>query len=77
MYQRTENFIHQHINTADSDAEITVVTHAGVIRCFLAKYLHIPLNKVFTISLDYGAVIKIKLYPDFEQVEMIKTIDKR
>ncbi len=40
---------------------VLVVTHAGVIRALLAHLLHIPLEHVMRIGIDYGGVSRIHL----------------
>jgi alpha-ribazole phosphatase len=40
---------------------IAIVTHAGVIRCIVAKLLKIPLTDAFNISVDYASVRKVLL----------------
>lgn len=41
--------------------KVLVVTHAGVIRCFIALLLKVPYENIFKISIEYGQVVKIKL----------------
>ncbi|MCU0444169.1 MAG: alpha-ribazole phosphatase family protein [Microscillaceae bacterium] len=41
--------------------EAGIVTHFGVIQSLLAHLLHIPIEKVFRLDLDYGAVIQITI----------------
>ena len=53
-------------------SKIAVVTHSGVIRCLVSRYLYIPLNKVFRLKLDYGVVVKLTLHDGFEEVEFIR-----
>lgn len=39
--------------------KLIIVTHAGVIRSLLAHILHIPLDKIFQVEVDYSSVTKI------------------
>ena len=41
-----------------------IVTHAGVIRCFILWILEIPLKNAFKITIDYASVTKIKIAAD-------------
>lgn len=40
---------------------VLLVTHAGVIRCIWAYLLHIPLQNIFKIPVDYGRFIVVNL----------------
>ncbi len=53
--------------------KVAIVTHSGIIRAFLVKYLNIPALKVFNLELNYGAVIQIKVHSsEYQQVKFIK-----
>ena len=39
--------------------KVFIVTHAGVIRSFLAHVLNIPLKNIFKMQVDYGSISKI------------------
>jgi len=45
-------------------SKLAVVTHAGVIRCFVARILEIPLNNAFKIPVDYSSVTKLNISGD-------------
>ncbi len=52
---------------------VAIITHAGVIRAFIMKYLNIPSYKIFSLQLNYGAIIKITVNSEeYQQVEFIK-----
>lgn len=71
LLQRVENYEKQ-LEKLD-EAKIAVVTHSGVIRAFLMKYLNIPATNIFNLNLNYGAVVKITIQSgDYHQVEFIK-----
>lgn len=40
--------------------EVALITHAGVIRIIHAMIFSIPLEKMFQLDLDFGAVIRVK-----------------
>ncbi|WP_430935119.1 alpha-ribazole phosphatase [Saccharicrinis sp. 156] len=71
LYQRASGFMDELIRKSDSP-KVALVTHSGIMRCLCSRYLHIPLSKVFRLKLNYGAVIKLTLHSDFEEVEFIK-----
>jgi alpha-ribazole phosphatase len=64
-----ENFIDLYNRVSDFITELeslnyrraAIVTHGGVIRCFLAYIRNSPLKDAFTMSVDYASVTKIFL----------------
>lgn len=44
--------------------KVAVITHAGVIRCFVAKVLEIPLKNAFKVPVDYSSVTKLTISGD-------------
>lgn len=48
-----------------------IVCHAGVIRSILCHVLQIPLQKAFSISIDYGSISKLKVFETHTQVEFL------
>lgn len=41
--------------------KVIIITHAGIIRSILARILHIPLEQIFSLQIDYSSVNKITL----------------
>ena len=41
--------------------QVAIVTHAGVIRCFVVYFLALPLENAFRISVDYDSITKIEI----------------
>ncbi len=50
---------------------VFIVCHAGVIRSILCHVLQIPLQKAFSVSIDYGSISKLKVFETHTQVEFI------
>lgn len=48
-----------------------IVCHAGVIRSILCHVLQIPLQKAFSVSIDYGSISKLKVFETHVQVEFL------
>ncbi len=68
---RSETFMEQILNT--NNEKIAVVTHSGVIRSILTKYLHIPPQSIFNLHLNYGCIVKISIKgSNYHQVEFVK-----
>ena len=71
LVNRIESF-ESEVN-AKGNENLAIVTHAGVIRAFVMKYLNIPADKIFSLQLNYGAIVKITIHTEsFQQVEFIK-----
>jgi len=79
-----ENFIdlNQRVNKFIDDLKrynyqkVAIVTHAGVIRCFVARVLEMSLKNAFKIPVDYSSVTKIHLNEDncFSKLEYLNRI---
>lgn len=62
LYTRIQDFIHELIEK--EYMKIAIVTHAGVIRCFIAYLLDLALTNAFKIQLAYSSITKIHLQKD-------------
>ncbi|MCU4157650.1 alpha-ribazole phosphatase [Carboxylicivirga sp. A043] len=70
LIERTNDFIAQ-LGTA-SDEKVAVITHSGIIRAFLVKYLQIPATKIFSLDLSFGCIVKIIIHSkEYQQVKFI------
>ncbi|GAF05049.1 alpha-ribazole phosphatase family protein [Saccharicrinis fermentans] len=72
LFSRASHFIDNDILPLKEHSKIAMVTHSGIMRCLISRYLHIPMDKIFSLKLNYGAVIKITLHESFEEVDFIK-----
>nr|WP_321451787.1 alpha-ribazole phosphatase [uncultured Carboxylicivirga sp.] len=71
LLNRTNNFF-EHIEQSDKKY-LAVVTHSGVIRSALHKYLAIPPKNIFNLELHFGCIIKITFNgSNYYQVEFLK-----
>ncbi|MBI1835846.1 MAG: alpha-ribazole phosphatase [Flavobacteriia bacterium] len=59
LYDRVLQFI-QSLKNSDSTKKIAVVTHAGVIRAFLAVHNNTNLKDSFIYNVEYGEVMIVK-----------------
>ncbi|MBY8981828.1 MAG: alpha-ribazole phosphatase [Candidatus Lokiarchaeota archaeon] len=59
LYNRSKEFFNDLIK--ENHKEVSIITHAGVIRSILSYILRIPLQCSFIIEIDYGKISKIKL----------------
>lgn len=69
LHQRTEQFIADLLAT--EYIRVAVVTHAGNIRSFISWVLDLPLENSFRIGLNYGAVVKVQIYPDKQRNQLL------
>ncbi|MFA9289785.1 MAG: alpha-ribazole phosphatase family protein [Solirubrobacteraceae bacterium] len=62
LYSRISNFIDNlRTSTENTDKKIIIITHSGVIRCFYAYFLGIPLKNLFKIFVGFNEVHHFKL----------------
>lgn len=54
VFGRVESFIED--LKREGLNEIAIVAHAGVIRCFIARFANLPLKSTFHISVGYGSI---------------------
>ncbi len=70
LVNRANRFI-EHLITLPAESNVAVVTHSGVIRAFLMKWLAIPHTHIFNLDLDYGAILKVKIVKNNVRVKFI------
>jgi alpha-ribazole phosphatase len=58
MNERVNDFVDELLNEKNKTA--VIITHAGVIRCFLSRFGNIPLKETLKISVDFSSVNFIK-----------------
>lgn len=59
LNERVQHFIKELIQ--QDHKKVAIVTHAGVIRCFIAHVLELSLTTTFKVQLAYSSVTKIHL----------------
>jgi alpha-ribazole phosphatase len=69
LNQRVDEFISELEKLAYE--KVAIITHAGVIRCIVARFLEIPLQNIFKIQVDYGSVTKIRLGNGNPRIEFV------
>lgn len=58
LLARVEDFW-QEINQLETEEPIVLITHSGVIRCFLKMALEFPLGKLYQLPLNYGSLTEL------------------
>lgn len=61
LYLRVNDFIETTLLKEQRKRPAIIITHAGVIRCFLCRKQNIPLKDAFSLQVNYGSVFKISL----------------
>lgn len=59
LSSRVNHFFEEILNSHD-EQNLIIVTHAGPIRAFLSSVLGMPLEKSFSIKIQYGAIFHLK-----------------
>ncbi|HEY4613580.1 MAG TPA: alpha-ribazole phosphatase [Bacteroidota bacterium] len=62
LFSRVNDFIRDLL--ANDYSKVAIVTHAGVIRCFVAYILAVPLHDAFKISVDYASITSVHVDGD-------------
>ena len=60
LYLRINDFIETTLLKEQRKRPAIIITHAGVIRCFLCRKQNIPLKDAFSLQVNYGSVLKIR-----------------
>ena len=55
-------------NENNTNKNIAIITHAGVIRAILALVLGFPLENAFRLEINYGGICVLKQNKDFVQI---------
>ncbi len=69
VYKRCEEFFEELI--LKDHKKIAIITHSGVIRMIAAKILGMPLDKAFSLGLDYASVSKVNINGQITSIEYI------
>jgi alpha-ribazole phosphatase len=69
LYSRVEDFKEELLATGEK--QVVLVTHSGVIRCFLRMVMQFPLSKLYSLPLNYGSLSKLKLHKKNDNLNKI------
>jgi alpha-ribazole phosphatase len=74
LYARVNHFADELVK--QEHKTVAIVTHAGVIRSFIAKVLEIPLNNAFKIPVNYASVTRLNIAGDncFSNIEFLNKV---
>ncbi|MCK9399760.1 MAG: alpha-ribazole phosphatase [Bacteroidales bacterium] len=61
LYLRVNDFIKAILLKEHGERPAIIITHAGVIRCFLCRKQNIPLKDAFSLHINYGSISKINI----------------
>lgn len=68
LYNRVNDFIEMMLFNDQSKRPSIIVTHAGVIRCFLCREQNIPLEHTFSFIINFGSITKINIDNDSKSI---------
>lgn len=69
LFQRASNFFDEVLKK--NYEKTAIITHAGVIRCFVAQILEIPLKSAFKIPVDYASITKLKSREGINSIDLV------
>lgn len=75
MHQRCTQFWDELLNNTSHD-KVIIITHAGVIRSLLAHVLHIPLDKIFQLEVDFCSITKITVTKQHGYYQTVNYINR-
>lgn len=73
MKERVIDALDKILNTHEKQ-QIAVVSHGGVIRIILCHFLGIPLENIFRIEQDYGALNIVEFWDKYPVVKLMNRI---
>lgn len=68
LFQRAVDFLISH---KQADRPLIVFTHAGFIRCVLARCMGLPKEYVFRLKLDYGSINHVTIQNESPSVRFV------
>jgi alpha-ribazole phosphatase len=74
MHARCSQFWDELIQ--QSVVKAAIITHAGVIRSILAYVLNIPLDKIFSLEIDYSSITKITATKQHNNYQLVNYINR-
>lgn len=69
LYSRVEEFKEELM--IKGEEQVVLVTHSGVIRCFLRMVMQFPLSKLYSLPLNYGSLTRLKLHKKSDSLNKI------
>ncbi len=72
FYGRCGDFLEELVS--QSEDQVAIITHGGVIRSILAYVLKIPLQNVFSLRIDYGSLTQLSFKDSMYQVHFVNRV---
>jgi alpha-ribazole phosphatase len=73
LFNRVEEF---YLELKETHSKAIIITHSGVIRCFLKMALQFPLSRLYTLPLNYGSVSRLALENSKDSLPKIKVYNQ-
>jgi alpha-ribazole phosphatase len=70
LHARAKTFLND-VNSHSQGKNLLVVTHGGLIRALIAEVLHMPLKRLFRITIDHASVTQLEFNGEVPKVNFI------
>lgn len=70
LHARAKSFM-EDVSSNSQDKNLLVVTHGGLIRALIAEVLHMPLKRLFRITIDHASVTQLEFKGEVPKVNFM------
>lgn len=70
LHARAKNFV-EDVSSHSQGKSLLVVTHGGLIRALIAEVLHMPLKRLFRITIDYASVTQLEFNGEVPKINFM------
>lgn len=70
LHARAKGFV-EDVSSHSQDENLLIVTHGGLIRALIAEVLHMPLKRLFRITIDHASVTQLEFKGEVPKVNFI------
>lgn len=70
LHARAKDFL-EDVSSHSHGKNLLVVTHGGLIRALIAEVLHMPLKRLFRITIDHASVTQLEFRGDLPKINFM------
>jgi alpha-ribazole phosphatase len=70
LHARAKSFV-EDVSSHSQDKNLLVVTHGGLIRALVAEVLHMPLKRLFRITIDHASVTQLEFNGEVPKINFM------